>query len=89
MGLALIAVGCLLLLLAWDALRTLTVPRLSKREVAEAMFGPGTPELSESLEHMARTRWVIQGASLAQLISVVFGLAGLAAVVFGAMLLAE
>jgi len=89
MGLALIAVGCILLLLGWDALRTLTVPRLSRREVAEAMFGPGAPELSESLERMARTRWLIQGASLAQLISVVFVLAGLAAVLFGAMLLAE
>jgi hypothetical protein len=36
-----------------------------------------------------RTKWLIQGTSLAQLMAVVFLLAGAAAFIFGVMLLVE
>lgn len=89
MGWFWIALGGCLTWIGWDALGTLISRRLTRREVADRVFGPGAPELSRFAEHYARTRMVVQGSSLAQLISIVFSVAGLAAIAFGVMLLLE
>lgn len=89
MGWILIVAGVCLVWMGWDALKTLVVPYLSKREVAEAVLGRGAEDLPEYLELQARTTWLIQGSSLARLMSFVFLFAGAAAFVFGVMLLLE
>lgn len=89
MGWILIAVGGSLVWIGWDALKTLVTPYLSRSEVAEALLGPGAAELPERLELRVRTKWLIQGSSLAQLMAVVFVIAGVAAIVFGVMLLVD
>lgn len=89
MGWFWIALGLSLTWIGWDALGTLVKRRLTSREVAERVYGPGAPELSDFAEHYARTRLLIQGSSLAQLISIVFSVSGLAAIAFGVMLLLE
>lgn len=89
MGWFWIALGGCLTWIGWDALGTLVTRRLTSREVANRIYGPGAPELSEFAEHYARTRMVVQGSSLAQLISILFSVAGLAAIAFGVMLLLE
>lgn len=85
----LIVVGGSLVWIGWDALKTLVTPYLSSREVAKALLGPGAAELPEHLELRVRTRMLIQGSSLAQLMAIVFLLAGAAAVVLGVMLIVE
>jgi hypothetical protein len=89
MGWLLILVGGSLGWVGWDALKTLVTPYLSSREVAEQLLGPGAQELPDHLELKVRTKWLIQGTSLAQLMAVVFLLAGAAAFIFGVMLLVE
>jgi hypothetical protein len=89
MGWFWIVLGAALIWVGWDALGSLVTRHLRKREVAERVFGPGAPELSEQAEHYVRTRMLIQGPSLAQLMAIVFSIAGLAAIVFGIALLLE
>ncbi len=89
MGWFWIVLGASLTWVGWDALGSLVTRQLTRREVAERVFGPGAPDLSEQAEHYARTRTLIQGSSLAQLMAIVFCIAGLAALVFGIALLLE
>ncbi len=77
MGWAWIGFGLLLLGLGGDSLRHIVVRRPTSREVAEAVFGPGAKDLPPALEDMARTRWMIQGSSLAQLLAVLFAVAAM------------
>lgn len=89
MGWFWIALGGCLACIGWDALGALVTRRLTSREAAERVYGPGAPEPSEFAERYVRTRMLVQGSSLAQLISIVFSVAGLVAIVFGVMLLLE
>lgn len=89
MGWLWIVLGGVLIWMGWDVLGTLVTRRLSSREVAKKAFGPGAVELSEQTEYHVTTRMMVQGSSLAQLIGIVFSVAGLAAIVFGVMLLLE
>lgn len=89
MGWFWIVLGGILTWIGWDTLGSLVTRRPTSREVAERAYGPGAAELSEQAEHYLRTRMLVQGSSLAQLIAIVFSVAGLAAIVFGVMLLLE
>lgn len=89
MGWAWIGLGAALLWMGWDAFGTIKTKRLSSREIAERVYGAGAPELPEHLELRARTRWLIQGSSLASLIGLVFCACGLACIVGGIALILE
>jgi len=87
MGWAWIAFGAVVLGFGCDALRHIVVRRPSGREVAEALHGPGSSDLSPAFEDMVRTRWMIQGSSLAQLLAVVFVIVGFLSILGGTLLL--
>lgn len=75
--------------IGWDARGAPVTRRLTNREVAEKLYGPGAPGMSERFELYARTKLVSEAASTARLITLVFSVAGSAAIIFGAMLLLE
>ena len=82
-----ILLGVALLWAGVDAVLNLgPVKYLTKRELAEAVFGEGAPALSEYGEHYARTRLIVQGSSLAILIALLFIIAGLLLVIGGSWL---
>lgn len=89
MGWFWLVLGAVLVCIGWDAAGVLVTRRLTSREVAERLQGPGAPEMPEHLDYYARTKLLIQGSSLAQLIAIVFSVVGLAAIAFGVMLLLE
>lgn len=84
---ALIVFGVICFGLGIDAVRNLSVKRPTSRQVAEALHGPGAAELPPALEDMARTRWLIQGASLAQLMALVLAVFGMLSLGAGVLLL--
>ncbi|MBX3653318.1 MAG: hypothetical protein KF686_03980 [Ramlibacter sp.] len=73
-----------------DALLRLGAPPyLTRREIAEAVYGDGAPQMSELAEDYARRRLIVQGSSLATLIACLFIVAGLAAVIGAIWLLLQ
>lgn len=73
-----------------DALLHLGAPQyLTKREIAEAVYGDGAPQMSERGEHYARRRLIVQDSSLATLIAWLFIVAGLASVIGAIWLLLQ
>lgn len=89
MGWLLLASGVLLLWIAWDAWGAPVPRRLTNREVSEKLHGRGAPEMTDSFDIYARTSLVSDASSTARLITIVFSVAGAAAIVLGLMLLLE
>ncbi len=89
MGWFWLVLGVLLLWIGWDARGAPVTRQLTNREVAEKLYGPGAPGMSERFELYARTMLISGASSTARLITLVFSVAGSAAIIFGAMLLLE
>lgn len=89
MGWFWLVLGLIFLWIGWDARGAPVTRRLTNREVAEKLYGPRAPEMSERFELYARTKLISDASSTSRLIAIVFSVAGSAAIIFGAILLLE
>ena len=88
MPVILFVLGGLLAWAGWDAWKNL-IPRghITDREISNVVLGEGSKGLTRFTDRSARTRWLVQPDSMAQLVALLFMVLGIGLVLLSVSLL--